>query len=121
VKELGAEARLRRPTQNIGTAFDQSCFHFPREARARRENPRAARQLEFCLDDIRMATQHSQAELDRLFAPSLDMLCIADAHGHFQRVSPSFTDTLGRFQNQGKEAFPDEGATFFFTVAACRS
>ena len=39
--------------------------------------------------------QRSQAQLDRFFTLSLDMLCIADTKGYFTRVSPSFTQTLG--------------------------
>ena len=39
--------------------------------------------------------RRSQAQLDRFFTLSLDMLCIADTHGFFTRVSPSFTHTLG--------------------------
>jgi len=39
--------------------------------------------------------RQSQAELDRFFTLSLDMLGIADMNGYFLRVSPSFTQTLG--------------------------
>ena len=39
--------------------------------------------------------QRSQAQLDRFFTLSLDMLCIAGTNGYFTRVSPSFTQTLG--------------------------
>jgi PAS domain S-box-containing protein len=44
--------------------------------------------------------QRSQAQLDRFFTLSLDMLCIADTHGYFTRVSPSFTHTLGHAEEE---------------------
>ncbi len=39
--------------------------------------------------------RQTQAELDRFFTLSLDMLCIASADGFFRRISPAFTQTLG--------------------------
>src|SRR4051812_41227343 len=39
---------------------------------------------------------HAQAELDRIFNLSSDLIAVADLAGHFKRVNPAFERTLGR-------------------------
>ena len=41
------------------------------------------------------ARHKAEAELDRFFTLSHDLLCIADFNGHFTRLNPSWTTTLG--------------------------
>jgi len=41
---------------------------------------------------------HSQAEIDRFFTLSLDMLCIANMQGYFIRLNPVWEDVLGYTQ-----------------------
>ncbi|HBB30667.1 MAG TPA: hypothetical protein DDZ80_20825 [Cyanobacteria bacterium UBA8803] len=39
--------------------------------------------------------QQAQAEFDHIFNLSIDLLCIANINGYFQRLNPAFTKTLG--------------------------
>ncbi len=42
-----------------------------------------------------VALREKTEELDRYFTSSLDLLCIADTDGHFRRLNPEWTRTLG--------------------------
>ncbi len=44
---------------------------------------------------VEMSLREKTAELDRFFSLALDMLCIADIHGNFRRLNPSWKTTLG--------------------------
>ena len=48
------------------------------------------------VDDLRRI----QVERDRLFAASLDLMCVADLAGRFRQVNPAWTTTLGWSQEE---------------------
>jgi PAS domain S-box-containing protein len=41
------------------------------------------------------ARKRADEELDRYFAGSLDLLCVADTDGYFRRLNPEWERTLG--------------------------
>ncbi len=45
--------------------------------------------------ELDLSTAITQAQEKRLFEVSVDLLCVADADGHFRHLSPSWEDTLG--------------------------
>lgn len=47
------------------------------------------------LNDELTARRQAEADIERFFELSLDMLCIANAESYFIRLSPAFTRTLG--------------------------
>ena len=48
----------------------------------------------------RRAVEHAAPDCELFFTLSLDMVCIADAHGHFRRVNPAFEKVLGHSESE---------------------
>ena len=49
-------------------------------------------------DDAREGGQETRVDVERFFALSLDLMCVADFNGHLARVNPAFERVLGYTQ-----------------------
>lgn len=79
--DLTARAALPYRAGELGELaplFDDMATHIERRAAERAARPARA-----------------SAELERIFTPSSDLICVADAGGYFRRVNPAWTRVLG--------------------------
>jgi len=68
----------------------------PRTPEQRAEDPTIRRRRTASPKTPSTGTEPDEGELLRLFAESLDLLCIADMDGHFRYLNPAWTALLGR-------------------------
>ncbi len=85
ISRTGEPARFQNRAEQLNRTYDVFAFRFGEPA---------DHQVGILFNDITQREQ-TQAELDRFFTLSLDLLVIASADGYFKRVSPAITDVLG--------------------------
>ncbi len=81
----GEATRFKNRAEPLQRSFEMYAF---------RLGDPAARHVAVLFVDI-TERERAQAELDRFFSLSLDLLCISSADGYFKRVSPAVQDLLG--------------------------